>query len=167
MCRIAVHLEYGLTVNALSLAHAARRWNNSKPARVALDMICQRRNLGTLHIGFAPPAPQRVASSAIELVPIEVWQLVKQQLTASTVRDALQAFLQPIRDFCGGGSQSPHPPTESLAECESCLYDVQYSLACMTTSFPPTRTSIACWPTLNLNASRYSWLAETTGLVST
>ena len=29
MCRLAVHLEYGLTVNGLSLAHAARGWNDS------------------------------------------------------------------------------------------------------------------------------------------
>ncbi|GAA5961141.1 hypothetical protein JCM8115_005843 [Rhodotorula mucilaginosa] len=86
-------------------------------------MICRRRNLGTLKVGYAPPTPQGVALGAIELVPIEVWQLIKQHLTASTARDALQAFLHPIRDFCVRDSQSPHPPTESLAECESCLFD--------------------------------------------
>jgi hypothetical protein len=191
MCRLAVHLEYGLTVNGLSLAHAARGWNDSKPARLALDMICRRRNLGTLKVGYAPPTPQGVALGAIELVPIEVWQLIKQHLTASTARDALQAFLHPIRDFCVRDSQSPHPPTESLAECESCLFDFRNdhdmhdhilpaygvrdsplggrsTLVGAHFGFFPRRTLIACWPNSDSNVSTYSWSAETTtGLVST
>lgn len=127
MCRLAVHLEYGLNVNALSLLHAARGWADSEPARVAIDMICRRRNLGTLQVNFAPPTPQGLASSAIKSVPDEVWQLVKQELTALAAQDARQAFLQSFRDVCHEASRGPHIHTESLADCDSCLFSFQFS----------------------------------------
>ena len=89
-------------------------------------MICRRRNLGTLQVNFAPPTPQGLASSAIDSVPDEVWQLVKQQVTALAAQDTRQAFLQAFRDRCGDDSQSPHPHTDSLQECIGCLDEFEY-----------------------------------------
>lgn len=84
MSSSSVTLFYGLWVETWSLAFAADAYAKVHPTLLAIDLICARRRRGELRC-----AEEQGETTAVDL-PVEVWELVKQQVIDQAVDDAEQ-----------------------------------------------------------------------------
>ncbi|GAA6039941.1 hypothetical protein JCM8097_002630 [Rhodosporidiobolus ruineniae] len=75
MCWSSATLFYGTFVKAIPLYVAAGAWDRAKPVLLALDLISLRRRNGTLRV-----KKRREGKAGAQDVPIEVWELVKQEV---------------------------------------------------------------------------------------
>jgi hypothetical protein len=83
---------YGVFVKSYSLCFAADAHHAVQPTLLALDMIKTRRQNGKLCTSKL--------SSAVVRIPVEVWQLVKEQVVDQATLDAEKEELYPYVGGC-------------------------------------------------------------------
>ncbi|GAA5998069.1 uncharacterized protein JCM10292_002301 [Rhodotorula paludigena] len=71
MCRAHTHVFYGLPVRAWTLVDAATAWPRLKPVLPFFSLVELRLKNGSLRTD---------TPSAIERIPLEVWEIVKEEL---------------------------------------------------------------------------------------
>lgn len=130
MCRATTHLFFGLPVRTWSLVPAADAWPELVKTLPFFDLINLRIRSGT----FNASKPDDTVSSAVERVPIEVWDVVKHKLVDLELQDANDELMRDIRvnewSCWGSGLRKPGkslagsalPPfwTDICSEAEPC-----------------------------------------------
>ncbi|GAA6034981.1 hypothetical protein JCM8097_002127 [Rhodosporidiobolus ruineniae] len=86
MCLAVSSLVYGLPVRTMSLLFAAEAWPDLQPSFRFFHLVSLRLRRGTLSS----------TSSAVQSLPVEVWNLVKDELVRIEVDEKEGAFVQRI-----------------------------------------------------------------------
>ncbi|BGP37455.1 hypothetical protein JCM10449v2_001361 [Rhodotorula kratochvilovae] len=108
-------LAYGVTVTTESLLYAVAAWPSLQGPFAFLDLVQLRRNNGTL----SATQPRSDFRSVIELVPSDVWDVVRHKLVDLELREAEIAHVRSLAcPTCHNGQRA-----ESLS-WEGLLYDM-------------------------------------------
>ncbi|BGP05340.1 hypothetical protein JCM10049v2_001145 [Rhodotorula toruloides] len=112
MCHAATHIFFGLPIRTWSLVPAADAWPKLVKTLPFFDLITLRIFNGTLRA----PRKEDAGPSAVERVPIEVWDVVKHKLVDLELQDANDQFMRDIgvNDWSCWGS-GLRRPGKSLA----------------------------------------------------
>lgn len=92
MCDAKTHLFYGLPVRTWSLVPAADAWPKLVKTLPFFDLLNLRIRSGTLQAS----KQDGTGSSAIERVPVEVWNVVKHKLVDLELQDANDQLMRNI-----------------------------------------------------------------------
>ncbi|GAA5868238.1 hypothetical protein JCM8547_002289 [Rhodosporidiobolus lusitaniae] len=92
MCINSTSLFYGIAVRTWTLARAVDAWPSLEPAFLFFNLVSLRLRLGTLSVSSASSK-----TSAVERVPVEVWELMKEELVDLELAEAEKAL---IEEFC-------------------------------------------------------------------
>ncbi|BGP29382.1 hypothetical protein JCM10296v2_001121 [Rhodotorula toruloides] len=131
MCRATTHIFFGLPIRTWSSVPAADAWPELVKTLPFFDLITLRILNGT----FRAPRKEDAGHSAVERVPIDVWDVVKHKLVDLELQDANDQFMRDIgvNDWScwGSGLRKPGkslagsalPPfwTDNCNEAEPCI----------------------------------------------
>jgi len=87
------YLAYGITVTTESLLYATEAWPRLQGAFAFFDLVLLRRRNGTL----AAQVSSSRATSAVQSVPTEAWDLVRHKLVDQELREAEITHLDSLR----------------------------------------------------------------------
>ncbi|GAA5868226.1 hypothetical protein JCM8547_002282 [Rhodosporidiobolus lusitaniae] len=92
MCINSTSLFYGVAVRTWTLARAVDAWPRLQPVSLFFNLVSLRLRCGTLSV-----STESSKTSAIERVPIEVWELIKEELVDLELAEAEKGL---IKEFC-------------------------------------------------------------------
>ncbi|GAA6026180.1 hypothetical protein JCM10207_001290 [Rhodosporidiobolus poonsookiae] len=118
MCNATAALGYGVFVRTATLAFAATAWPSLEPTVRFFDFLAFRQRTGTLQFSSPNRAPQR---SALEKVPLEVWELIKQEVIDLELVEAEEKVLQRFAGHC-----DQYGPTRAPLRWEKPFQWVEY-----------------------------------------
>jgi len=104
------YLAYGITVTTESLLYAVAAWPRLQGPFAFLDLVAKRQSKGTLQATNARGAPH----SAIELVPIELWHVVRHKLVDLELEKAEAEHVQSLS--CPGCREAGFTRWDTIAQ---------------------------------------------------